>query len=423
MTRYEIRETMTHTTVFQHVRIFDGARMLPADTIIVADGSIAAVGMGSELANPQDAVIIEGAGQTALPGLIDAHTHTMSASDLRQALIFGVTSELDMFTDWHLARQIKAQQAQGEGQNMADLRSAGTAVTAPGGHGTQFGPNIPTIGGADEAQDFVDARLAEGSDYIKIMYEDGTSTGRSFTTHSTATLAAVVAAAQRRGKLAVVHVSAYRYARTAIDAGANGLAHLFQDDLPDQDFGRFVAAHHAFVVPTLTVLRSVTGSPDGAALLTDAWIAPYLSQGDARQLQAAFPPEGPHADADYAVAEAALRQLTAAGVPILAGTDAPMLGTAHGASLHRELELLVHAGLTPLDALAAATSVPAHAFGLEDRGRIARGLRADLLLVEGDPTRDILATRRIRGVWKRGRAVDRDSYRLRVEREGHEVHE
>jgi hypothetical protein len=145
MTRSEIRETMTHTTVFQHVRIFDGARMLPADTIIVADGSIAAVGMGSELATPTDATIVEGAGQTVLPGLLDAHTHVMSASDLRQALIFGVTTELDMFTDWHLARQIKAQQAQGEGQEMADLRSAGTAVTAPGGHGTQFGPSIPTI--------------------------------------------------------------------------------------------------------------------------------------------------------------------------------------------------------------------------------------------------------------------------------------
>lgn len=406
---------MTQATVLQHVRIFDGTRMLSADTIVVQDDTIAAV--GSDLALPVGAAVVEGAGQTALPGLIDAHTHVMSASALREALIFGVTTELDMLTDWHLARQIKAQQAAGEGQEMADLRSAGTAVTAPGGHGTQFGLGMPTINGPDEAQDFVDARLAEGSDYIKIMYEDGKRSGRSFNAIGKATLAAVVAAAHQRGKLAIVHISSYQHARDAIDAGADALAHLFQDVPPDPDFGRLVAEHHAFVVPTLTVLRSGAGTPDGAALLTDAWLTPYLSRAAVRQLQATFPPQGPHAEAGDGVAEAALRQLKSAGVPLLAGTDAPMPGTAHGASLHRELELLVQASLTPLEALAAATSVPAHAFGLDDRGRIAPGLRADLVLVEGDPSQDILATRRIRGVWKRGSAVDRQSYRLQLEQE------
>src|SRR5258707_1366630 len=107
-------------------------------------------------------------------------------------------------------------------------------------------------------------------------------------------------------------------------------------------------------------------------------------------------------------------QLREVGARILAGTDAPMPGTAHGVSLHRELELLVHAGLTPLEALAAATSLPADAFGLHDRGRIAPGLRADLLLVEGDPGSDILATRHIRGVWKRGKPVHRSAYRDRL---------
>jgi imidazolonepropionase-like amidohydrolase len=103
-----------------------------------------------------------------------------------------------------------------------------------------------------------------------------------------------------------------------------------------------------------------------------------------------------------------VRALRAAGVPLLAGTDAPVLGRGvHGASLHRELELLVEAGLTPVETLAAATSVPASVFGLADRGRIAPGLRADLLLVAGDPTRQITATRAIRRVWARGRAVDR----------------
>jgi imidazolonepropionase-like amidohydrolase len=106
-------------------------------------------------------------------------------------------------------------------------------------------------------------------------------------------------------------------------------------------------------------------------------------------------------------ARAAVAALVAAGVPILAGTDAGNPGTAHGASLHRELELLVSAGMTPVQALRAATSVPARVFSLRDRGRIAPGFRADLVLVAGEPDRDILATRRIVGVWRNGAAVAR----------------
>jgi hypothetical protein len=111
------------------------------------------------------------------------------------------------------------------------------------------------------------------------------------------------------------------------------------------------------------------------------------------------------------------RQLRDAHVDVLTGTDAPNPGTTHGASLHRELELLVKAGLTPTEALAAATSVPAKRFGLEDRGSIAVGKRADLVLVDGDPTKDITATRKIVGVWKTGVAVDRDGYRAGLEKE------
>src|SRR4029077_17342079 len=104
---------------------------------------------------------------------------------------------------------------------------------------------------------------------------------------------------------------------------------------------------------------------------------------------------------------AAAKQLHDAGVPILAGTDAPAPGSWNGVSLHGELELLVRAGLSPLDALAAATSMPASVFHLSDRGRIAPGLRADLLLVRGDHTEDIKASRDIVTVWKVGVEHDR----------------
>ncbi|MFD2356841.1 amidohydrolase family protein [Nonomuraea ferruginea] len=89
-------------------------------------------------------------------------------------------------------------------------------------------------------------------------------------------------------------------------------------------------------------------------------------------------------------------------MPLLAGTDATPFAPAHEAGLHRELELLTEAGLSAEEALAAATGLPARHFGLDDRGRIAPGLRADLVLVEGDPTRDITATGAIVDVWRRG---------------------
>lgn len=106
----------------------------------------------------------------------------------------------------------------------------------------------------------------------------------------------------------------------------------------------------------------------------------------------------------------AIPPLAANHVPILAGTDAKNPGTAPGISLHRELEYLVKAGLTPERALAPATSVPASAFHLTDRGRIARGMRADLVLLNGDPIADISATHDIRQIWKAGIPVDRDSW-------------
>jgi imidazolonepropionase-like amidohydrolase len=120
-------------------------------------------------------------------------------------------------------------------------------------------------------------------------------------------------------------------------------------------------------------------------------------------------------------AAASMTRLTGRGVPILAGSDPPNTGTAWGASMHRELALMVAAGLSPTEALKAATSVPAQVFGLHDRGRIAPGLRADLLLVEGDPVNDILATRNIVGIWKQGVRFDREAYRKLLLREEQEI--
>jgi imidazolonepropionase-like amidohydrolase len=398
--------------VIRGARVFDGQRMLGETDVLVRDGVIA--WMGREIQPPADAAVVDGRGKTLLPGFIDSHTHAF-ADALRDAIVFGVTTELDMFTSYQMAAAMRAEQAAGQGADRADLRSAGTLVTAPKGHGTEYGMVIPTITAPNEAQAFVDARIAEGSDYIKIVYDDGHTFGRQIPTLDKATLKAVIDAAHIRHKMAVVHISDQTSAREAIGAGADGLVHIFNDRAPDADFATFVRSHRAFVIPTLSVEESVSALGGGATLVTDARLAPFISPDAARGLRTGFP-KRPSPPYDFSYGLQAVRQLKAAGVPILAGTDAPNPGTAHGASIHRELELLVRAGLTPVEALAAATSVPAERFALGDRGLLARGRRADFVLVNGDPTTDILRTRDIVGVWKRGVAIDRDGYRASVEK-------
>ncbi len=393
--------------LFHDVRLFDGSGVFEHRDVLVRDGKIAAV--AARIQAPGGTRIIDGAGKTLLPGLIDAHTHVWGPA-LTTALMFGVTTELDMFSDVATARTLRAEQLAGPVTTRADLRSAGTLATVPGGHGTEYGSPIPTILRADSAQRFVDARIAEGSDYIKIVYDDGHTYGMSWPTMPVETMRAVIAAAHKRGKLAVVHIGDLAGARAAIDAGADGLAHLFVDREPDPAFGAFVARHHAFVVPTLTVLMSITGTAGGAPLAADPRMNAFLSRQEIAMLKQAFPKRPGAPPTSYAAAEAAVRQLRAAGVPILAGTDAGNPGTAHGAALHRELELLVRAGLTPPEALAAATSAPAKAFALSDREGVRPGLRADLVLVDGDPTTDITATRNIVSVWKQGVEVDRATF-------------
>jgi imidazolonepropionase-like amidohydrolase len=383
-----------------NVRLFDGTKVIAHATVVIDGTRIAAAGANATV--PKGAKVIDGSGKTLLPGLIDSHTHVFPGS-LERALRFGVTTELDMFTSLRTLDPLRAEQAKGPVTNRADVYSAGTLVTVAGGHGSEYFP-IPTFKSGDDPQAFVDARIAEGSDYIKLIVETGEAYGMHLPTLSKSDLTALVAAAHKRGKMAVVHISTLAGARDAIDAGADALVHIFADKLPDAGFGAFVAAHHAFVVPTLTVNESTTGVGSGTSLNTDAHLAAYLNPDEMTNLKTAFPKaNGLSLDNAFA----AVRQLKAAGVPILAGTDAPNPGTAHGASIHRELELLVKSGLTPIEALTAATSLPAKQFKLNDRGRIAAGLRADLLLVDGDPTTDILATRNIAGIWKNGAMLDR----------------
>lgn len=322
-------------------------------------------------------------------------------------LVFGVTTSLDMFTSEDFAALMRSEQADGTVTDRAELFSSGMLATAPDGHGTQFGVPVDTIEGPDDAEPWVQDRVDAGADYIKIVVEEGyPEVGRLPTLDATA-VEALVDAAHARDLLAITHVHTREAARTAIEAGTDGLAHMFHDMAPSDDLVDLAVDRDVFVVPTLVVFEHIgADDPPEKTIADDPRLGPCMAAAQAGNI--ADPFTGLES-VGLEPAQEGVERLHGAGVPILAGSDAPNPGTAHGASLHREMELLTESGLTPTDALAAATAVPAREFGLDDRGRIAEELRADLVLVEGDPTADILATRAIVDVWKAGVRVDRST--------------
>ncbi|MFI2753912.1 amidohydrolase family protein [Cellulomonas sp. P22] len=398
-------------TTITDARLFDGVRVLDATTVTLEGDRIVDVGGPVSSA----AEVVDARGATLLPGLIDAHVHT-SERALAQALRFGVTTELEM----QGAMTGDTQRRVGADPRLADVRSSGFALTPPGGHPSELfpagerpggpprsegpAPVMPFVTTPDEAVAWIPRLVDAGSDYIKLMIDDGTVEGHpGLPCLDQATVDAAVREAHRLGRITVAHALTIDATMSAVRAGVDGLTHLFMDRPHTPEVVAALASSGAFVVPCLVLDASMMGltgeafaaDPRVSSRLDPAWLA-TLRSSIARY---------PVGNLDDVLASAAA--LHSAGVDLLVGTDAsvpvPYLGgVAHGASVHHELQLLVRAGLTPVEALSAATSVPARRFGLDDRGRIAPGLRADLLLVDGDPTTRIADTLALRTVWRAG---------------------
>jgi imidazolonepropionase-like amidohydrolase len=410
------------STAITNVRIFDGERVIREDILLIDGPTI--VGVGG--AAPADAEVIDARGATLLPGLIDSHVHT-SPEFLALALRFGVTTELEMQGLW-----TRDNRGDIESNDMlADVRSAGFGITPPGGHPSELFPEddrpgaendedaadapledrpevfMPFCSTPDEARAALPRLVAGGADYIKFMVDDGTVEGApGLPMLDQATLNAGVTEAHRLGMLTVAHTLTLDATRMAIEAGIDGLVHLFMDQPHTPEIIDLIAGSGAFVVPCVVLDASMMGIT-GEEFATDPRVSSRLPLDWLTTLRSCFGhyPQGQIEDVLTSVA--ALRQ---AGIDILTGTDASwpvsfLGGLAHGASVHHELQMLVRAGLSPVESLRSATSTPARRFGLHDRGRIADGLRADLLLVDGDPTSRISDSLDIRAIWRRGARV------------------
>lgn len=351
-------------TAITNVRVFDGAQLSPPTTVVIEGDSI---GTDDSAANK-----IDGEGGVLLPGLIDAHVHLTKLEDLRRLAKAGITTAMDMAC-WPPDLVNSLRNLRG----LTDIRSAGTPLTSPGSAHSHI-PNMPKdalISDTKQARNIVARRIAEGSDYIKLI-ADVPGPPQDV-------LNAAAAEAKTLGKFVVAHASTYVPVQMAQEAKVDMLTHAPLDAPVTQLDAEMMVRESRTCIPTLVMM-------EGVARLK-------------------------RPGTDYAHSEQSVRAMHKAGVTIVAGTDAndtpgSPSPISHGDSLHRELELLVESGLSTVDALRSATVISANQFGLHDRGVIEPGRRADLVLIGGNPIQDIRNTRLIRRVWCAGVEVTSDGH-------------
>ena len=412
--------------VIAGVTVIDGTGAPPRANVdvVIDSGRITAIGPAGRVRSPKRARRVDGRGRWLIPGLWDMHTHALptSASMLALYVANGVTGVRDMGTELPLVLDWRRKIAAG--------MLVGPRIVAAGA--ILDVPNIPLHLGVPRAADarrIVDSLAAAGADFIKVHQRLPRET-----------YFAVAQAAKRTGLPLVGHVPSSVTAAEASAAGQRSFEHLlgvpllctpeerasyrattWQERLlgrcetaGDSAIFRALREQGTWQVPTFVVKRAMVDATDGLGLRDPA--VAYAPR-DVRALWAdttMFPryvrlPDSVRANVRrlYRKQLDLVGAMHRAGIRVLAGTDAPTPGVVPGWSLHAELEALVETGLTPAEALAAATRGPAEFLGaLDSLGTIQVGKRADLVLLEANPLADIRHTRRIAAVIADGRVID-----------------
>lgn len=416
-----------------------GARTAGRD-VVLEEGRIAAIRPAGSAPPPSHARVVDGAGATLVPGLVDLHGHVDAdpaptwegrfpdhEANLRHYLYAGVTTVLDPGDGTSDAFERRERVARGELPGPRVL-TAGPIHTAPEGHPIALvrafapwwiewylAPKVAVpVGTPAEARAAVDALAPRRPDVVKIVIDE---IPLGAPTMSREVAAALVERAREHGLRTVAHIGTTQDAIDAAEAGVAAWVHgVYIERIPDADVAR-LAGYGIPMVATLEVFERYArvGQAPREATALEREIAPAALLGAFHPLPEGYEPAPelvPWLEKNRAASEARfdnVRRLHEAGVTILAGSDSQS-GVFPGAGLHRELAQLVRAGLTPAEAIRAATLDAARFLeGTDDPtfGRVAEGQRADLLLVEGDPTADVADLSRIRAVFKGGVPVER----------------
>lgn len=422
--------------VLRHATVVDGlGGRVENARVTIRDHRIAEIALDSDAPVPAGAAVDDLAGRFLIPGLVDSHVHLGGSgafgttalersperwnNDLQSLLSLGVTSVVSLTDEMGELLPLRDAVARGK-RRSPRVFFAGPSITAPGGHPAElfdFSPALAEklarqVETPQQAREAVEELAMRGVDVIKLALEEGYP-GRRLPRLREDAFRAAVTAARKARLITTVHVSTDADARLAIDAGADGLEHV-PPDLSDETI-RQLAVRKITLTPTLGVMdfawrRAVVGGRDPAV---NRWIdAPRVAALGAPDsfLSAMFVDPSRMAGVSRrfeAMIEATARAARA-GVPILAGSDSGNPALFHGPALLHEVDLLVdRAGLTPGDALLAATGRAADRLGQKDLGRIAPGALADLVVLGGDPTADVRALRDVKAVYLGGLPVVR----------------
>jgi imidazolonepropionase-like amidohydrolase len=411
---------------FTHVGVIDGTDSIPRldQTVVIRGMRISVVGPSPSTAVPSGARVIDARGKFLIPGLWDMHVHTSIIGGRALLALYvanGVTGVRDMAGDWDTLTKWRREIAAG--------RLIGPRIVASGPYLEGGDVPIPHIltRTPEEGVAGVDSLVKLGVDFIKVHGQ-----------LTRPTYFAIARRAREKGIPFAGHVSQAVGSADASDSGQKSIEHMLAIPAPctpaesialkprftvqsaigrcsSRDlaplYARFVR-NGTWVTPTFTAAYEVSAWP--SRVVPGDSLAHYLPESLKKFVGEIFPmPDSipPGADsvgrAMFAKRLAQAEAMRAAGVHIMTGTDAPLRNSPPGFGLHEELALLVRGGMSPFNAIRAATIAPATYLGMLDSvGTIAAGRVADLLLLSANPLRDIQATRRIVAVVANGRFID-----------------
>jgi len=437
----------SRTLLIRNARIITGqGRVIENGAVFVKAGKIEAVYEGNiPEAEPLHAEVIEAAGKTVLPGLIDVHVHLgapgglvadpkdyegddMARRELAAYLYSGVTAVRSLGDMVDAVLKVRQRVNSGEKQG-AEFFADGPLFTAEGGHGTEYFRSLPDPvrrqmdaqfirlpKSAAEARTQVEALKRSGVDGIKAVMETGAGS-MHYNRLDPAILLAIGAAAQANGLKLAVHTGDAADVEAAIAAGAASIEHgSFRQRIPDADFALMAAKGIAYD-PTLSVgeafLQFAAGNLDllGRSLVQQTAM-PKMLTATAKSINAPEVVEmrrriGGY-PIDWNVSRDNLVRAWKAGVPLVTGTDAGNMLVLHGPTVQHEIQLWVEAGIPVLDAIRAATAGSAKLLGASDRfGSVEPGRDATLLVVDGNPLTDVHALEAISFVLFKGERVSR----------------